>query len=206
MSRIVYVLTQNIFGAKHPHLCSLMKQHTKMTLLVLALMLPLGMLSAQPKSMWMPNSWAPCEAIVTNFGSSTTDIVATLHKNGVIGVERMGTLADGTLAINFNDPLRRMMVQLTIDSQDHYNGAATWQTVNSIQDARMFVRATAERLMHQGAAIVSGKLGDPAITLEQVCANGKIEITVGLQQGTTTQAMDMPARQQAHGSDLQPAK
>lgn len=195
MSHDVYVLPHTVSPGVLPDLCVSLRIDNmpirptmkRMTLLVLALCMPLVMLQAQPKSMWIPQSWNPCDAVVTEFGSSTVDVMATLHKNGVIGVERMGKITDGTFAVNFNDPLRRTMVQLTFDSQDRYNGAATWQTVSSVQDAQRFLQSTVERLAQVGATIVSGNPADGSVTLQRVCNGLMTETTVGIQQGDIPQ-------------------
>lgn len=156
-------------------------------LLAVLFVLPVALLHAQPKAMWVPDAWVSCETIVAEFGASTSDVMTALHKKGVIGVQRLGTLADGTLAINFNDPIRRTMVQLTINSEDRLNGAATWQTVNSVADARRFIQTTVERLVHNGAIVVSGKPSDVSVTLQQVCNGNTTEVTLGIQEGDVPQ-------------------
>jgi hypothetical protein len=136
--------------------------------------------------LWSPVEWTSCENIVAPWGATVNDIYSGLRRNGVIGAKRDGDISLGTFSITIDDSRRNEQIQLTFDAVGRLNGAATWHSTSSANNAREFVLSLTGRLAADGAKVVA-RYKDGA-ELRAVCDGNVVTINVGIDSEDNTKA------------------
>jgi len=137
-------------------------------------------------ALWSPVEWKSCDAIITPFGSSVNDVYSALRRAAIIGAERSGDVTSGTFALTLRDTRRDETIQLVFDASGRFNGASTWHSTSSKENAQEFVKSITGRLSAQGAK-VEARFTDGA-ELSAVCQGTKVTITVGIDSEVSSRA------------------